>query len=208
MARGSKYVKDLKALIESDPEAADIPDLERELFASGSDRALAVLYSSLVEVLIKRLLNAKMRSELNSDDRDRLFGPQGPVGTFSSRIIVAYAFGLIGPDTRFNLDLIREIRNVFAHSRKPLSFDTKQVREACAHLKIPDIWWGRFNPPIIPPKLYLDHFPPEERESASDLNNPRTRFVSICHELSLRMTQGTHGSQGGDIAFPENNPLP
>lgn len=140
MASVSPYVKDLKGLIASDPEAADIPDLERELFASGSDRALAVLYSSLVEVLIKRLLNAKIRSELNSDDRDRLFGPQGPVGTFSSRIIVAYAFGLIGPDTRFNLDLIREIRNVFAHSRKPLSFDTKQVRAACAHLKIPDIW--------------------------------------------------------------------
>ena len=40
-----------------------------------------------------------MRDDLNSDERSKLFGCDGAVGTFSAKIITAYAAKIIGPIT-------------------------------------------------------------------------------------------------------------
>jgi hypothetical protein len=64
---------------------------------------------------------------LSTDEDTRLFGVDGPMGTFSNRIAVAYAFGVIDADDRKKFDFIREMRNACAHSRMPLSFETREL---------------------------------------------------------------------------------
>jgi hypothetical protein len=53
--------------------------------------------------------------------------------------VVAYAFKLIGSITRADLDLIKFLRNEFAHSRLPFDFKTPEVRAVCDQLKIVEV---------------------------------------------------------------------
>jgi hypothetical protein len=50
---------------------------------------------------------------------------------------MAFVLGLIGPETRKDLDYVREIRNAFAHAKNIISFDTPEVVTVCARLKFP-----------------------------------------------------------------------
>jgi hypothetical protein len=69
-----------------------------------------------------------MMSGLNSDELSRFFHFEGPGGTFSSRIKLAQGLGLVNRATGKHLDMIREMRNVAAHSNAPLTFDTRAIR--------------------------------------------------------------------------------
>jgi hypothetical protein len=50
---------------------------------------------------------------------------------------MAFALAIIGKETYQNLDYIREIRNVFAHSKIHVAFKTKEIKDVCALLKMP-----------------------------------------------------------------------
>ena len=64
------------------------------------------MLSAMVETCLEIFLRNKARPTLNSDDTRLLFDLRGPLGDFSSKIFVAYAFNLFGPETRHDLDLI------------------------------------------------------------------------------------------------------
>jgi DNA-binding MltR family transcriptional regulator len=59
----------------------------------------------------------------------------GPLATFSSRIGVAYLLGLLPSVIRRDPHLIRKIRNDFAHSAEPLSFQFPAIASRCNELK-------------------------------------------------------------------------
>ena len=88
------YIKNLRAITCTDPQLKNLEALERELYASGSDRATAVMFGSFVAVALERPLASVMRSDLNSKERKQLFEYEGAVGSFSSKTIMAYALKL------------------------------------------------------------------------------------------------------------------
>ncbi len=79
------------------------------------------MFGSFVETALESLFRKVLREDLNSDDRGKIFGYDGSIGTFSSKIVVAYGLKLIGTTSRRDLDLIRVLRNEFAHSRMPFN---------------------------------------------------------------------------------------
>src|SRR5437762_1636982 len=93
------YARSLRRVTRANPTVADVEAVERELYR-GSDRASVVMLGSFVEGFLERLLLNAVRDDLNSDDRRHLFEFNGAAGTFSDKIIVAYAFNRIGPLTR------------------------------------------------------------------------------------------------------------
>lgn len=107
-------------------------DLEQE-----SDRAVAIIGGTRAEDALEFALTRKMR-RLSSSDSDGLFVGDSPLATFSAKIKIGYAFKLFNSDTRNELDKIRELRNAFAHSRRRLTFKTKQVIAVCNSLKSPN----------------------------------------------------------------------
>lgn len=66
---------------------------------------------------------------------DDMFSSQSPLSTFSSRIKFAYYSGKIDIEVRRDLDIIRSIRNDFAHHPESMSFDTQSVRDRYNNLK-------------------------------------------------------------------------
>lgn len=65
----------------------------------------------------------------------RVLHPDGPLGTFSSRIDTAFLLGLLAPREHRALHLIRKIRNEFGHVPKPISFDEERVANWCRNLE-------------------------------------------------------------------------
>jgi len=195
------YIKRLQAITRADPDRSHMEQLERELYASESDRATSVLFGSFVETALEKLLSSLMRPNLNSDEKSKLFGFEGLFGTFSSKIIGGYALKVVGPVTYADLNLIKLLRNEFAHSRVPFSFSTPEVKDVCNRLQIPDL------PDSAPPFGYLGR-DIDETKVDGKFTHPRTRFISACHSISYRIFVKRDGPQPGDFAFTKNEPLP
>lgn len=102
-----------------------------EQFRSESDRGAAVLAGSWVENIIGIYLEHKMVDQSASHE---LFSSNGPLATFSQRISIGSAFGLISKNTADTLNYIRKIRNHFAHYPLEASFDERPVSEWAQHL--------------------------------------------------------------------------
>lgn len=69
---------------------------------------------------------------------ERLFEDRSPLNSFSAKIAMAHALGLYGNETRRNLDILREIRNIFAHDVTLLTFESPGIAQACQELRIPE----------------------------------------------------------------------
>jgi len=100
-------------------------------FASETDRAAAVLGAALLDVRLEDVFRAKLAA-----NHDALLGRSGPLATFSSRINLAFALQWIDQDTALDLNVIRDIRNDFAHHLDhELSFATQSISARCYNLR-------------------------------------------------------------------------
>jgi mannitol operon repressor len=101
-----------------------------------TDRGAAVLGAAFLEEYLQRLIKAFLVDHSKSSD---LFdGASPPLGTLSAKIAAAFAMGLVTADERQELDLIRKIRNEFAHELEGLSFEDDLICNLCNKLKFPE----------------------------------------------------------------------
>ncbi len=91
--------------------------------------AAAFLDQALLEYLTNRLVASKGKT------RDSFYNGTGPLATFSARINMAYFLGGISAPTKSDLNIIRKIRNEFAHSVEVNSFNEKTIADKCKSLK-------------------------------------------------------------------------
>jgi hypothetical protein len=115
-------------------------------FKSQSDRIAVIVGAAQLDALLADLLAAFMLDgpKATARDADALLGQDKPLGSFSARIKVAYRLGLIGRQFAETLDLIRKIRNDFAHKVSERSLNKSPHRERVAMLSInmpsPTFW--------------------------------------------------------------------
>lgn len=99
--------------------------LLRYLNDAPNDLTRAILIGSMIEVLLEQLL---MRVVLPGTENDLFNGGNSPLSSFSSRIKMSYALGLISENERKALDQIRSIRNDFAHNEGNYELSVHSVR--------------------------------------------------------------------------------
>src|SRR5437868_2978240 len=99
-----------------------------------SDRGKALLAGVLLDENLEILLRAKMRSE--KELLNGLFEGFGPLATFSAKIKISYALFLIEKETYCDLEIIREIRNHFAHHYRQATFYDDWVGARVKTLKL------------------------------------------------------------------------
>jgi hypothetical protein len=143
--------------MEEPPDLADFMDLLDELKGQ-NDRAVAIILPAQLESVLQEAIAARL-VPLDKREENRIFGYDGPLGSFSAKIKIGFALGIYGPETRAHLDTIRAIRNTFAHSRKPVTFETPAVAAECAKLRTLNRAAGddaceRFSPPEKPRNEY------------------------------------------------------
>lgn len=86
-----------------------------------NDRACALVAASILSQDLLSLIETKL-TKLTEEERNLLFyEAQAPLSSFSARIALSYALGLIPSEERSNLTIIRHIRNTFAHTSRSIS---------------------------------------------------------------------------------------
>ena len=102
-----------------------------DVYHNESDRGAAVLAGSFLENALRLYLRAKIRDQKIADD---LFSGLGPLSSFSQCARIAYAFGFIREQVFRDVELIRQIRNHFAHHPVDTTFATPKVSQLAGQL--------------------------------------------------------------------------
>jgi len=110
----------------------DVAGFLKEFLREESDRAVAILGAVFLDGHLTQLVASFLVDD--STIVDKLL--EGPLGTFASRISAAYCMGLITEHEHHDLQIIRAIRNKFAHELHGLSFSNTWVQDRCAALRL------------------------------------------------------------------------
>jgi len=93
-----------------------------------SDRGCALVAAAYLEDELVELLKRFLIKQPDAASK-ALFDFNGPLGTFSAKIRMAHALGLISTETQKGLDILRKIRNEFAHLHEPVTFQSDAVKQ-------------------------------------------------------------------------------
>jgi hypothetical protein len=99
------------------------------------DLAAVITGTALVEATLENLLKSKFRHR-EHNLIGQLFLNRGPPMDFHSKILVAHAFGVISPPLAEELHSIKSIRNAFAHSKSPLTFEHEIIAREAGTLRM------------------------------------------------------------------------
>lgn len=97
-----------------------------------TDRGLALVGAAVLDEALHCLLLRAFCDYKTAEDRllgEKQKGGDRPLSSFGSKSALAYSLGLISKAALQQLDMIRKIRNTFAHSRDHLTFETSPIRE-------------------------------------------------------------------------------
>lgn len=101
-------------------------------FTKQSDRGSALVAVAWVDDALEASLRAFLRHDRNL--ADMILRPEGPLGSFSSRIKTAYLLGIITASLYSDLEIMRKIRNDFAHVRQAMRFTNQSIKDRCKSL--------------------------------------------------------------------------
>lgn len=113
-------------------EISTFQNLTEELEGE-SDRALAVLAAAYLDFLLGEILILQMKVSEKKARELLLNGESGVISTFSAKIRLAYCLGLISDSQKKDLNIIRGIRNGFAH-KFDMSFSESVIADKCREL--------------------------------------------------------------------------
>ena len=145
-------------------------------YKNETDRACVVLGAASLDHLLTQILSKHLRPCPN--DNDPLFDGNGPLSTFSSRIMLTYRLGLIDEPFARTLHLIRKIRNDYAHDVSSSKLSDGQhanrIRE------------------IVRPFRAEPSFATIERALGTEGRGPRGDLEAVLGSLSLRLEAILH----------------
>jgi hypothetical protein len=112
--------------------AEDLAKFVEEL-KNETDRGLPLVGTALIDEKLRDTIEAFCVTKKSSikllDDFN------SPLGTLSSRLEACFALGLIDEHEYSEINLLRKIRNEFAHSKHGVSFKTEKIASYCSTLK-------------------------------------------------------------------------
>ena len=111
---------------------------------SESDRGGTILASVWIDNLLERKLRA-LFTQGNSDTRRKLFDLNGPFSGFSSKTLAAYSLGWIDSDIFHDINLVRKIRNLFAHELHGIDLESPRLQRLIEKFKIPSRYYHDWN---------------------------------------------------------------
>jgi len=77
------------------------------------ERSCIIVGSTFIEEYLERAIKKVLHG---SQDKDDLLGINKPVGTFYAKILLAWRMGLVDDEFKSGLEIVRNLRNDFAHN--------------------------------------------------------------------------------------------
>jgi hypothetical protein len=140
MPKAPAYLKALKEYARIQIGDAKMTADATDSLSTESDRGALILAATSIEDTLEWTLGMRMKPlETDISARKEIFGVDGILGTYSEKISMAYALGIIDKRGRNDIDLVREIRNACAHARLPITMEIPQVSIAVKAALGPDM---------------------------------------------------------------------
>lgn len=132
------------------------------------ERAAGIVASAFLENYLAWALLSRMRGNLSSAGRKRLFD-DGALADFGSKIDLAHALCILGDTARADMKRIAAIRNRFAHQMEISTFAHPEIAAECSKLIVPKRGEGPHG------------------KTAANLG-PRVQFMDTIHELASALS--------------------
>jgi len=112
-----------------------------EALSKESDRGVVLISASFLEEALEALLRARfsIRHPKSKSSINPLFDTFGPLYSFSAKVKICYATDLIGEWMYRDLEIVRNLRNNFAHSFGAAQFDLPEAVQLTERLKAADL---------------------------------------------------------------------
>jgi DNA-binding MltR family transcriptional regulator len=123
------------------PRSPEEIALRREQYIAAigreSDRGCVLVGGAVLDEGLEQLLRAEMPDDpkIVKDLVNPLFMHPGPLATFWARSRIAFSLGYLSKETFDDLEVIRDIRNSFAHGYGPASLTETGTAAAISRLK-------------------------------------------------------------------------
>jgi hypothetical protein len=147
----------------------------REEIRDATDRTVAIVGAATVEDAVRWALNSFFILQISENQERELFENNGVLSSFHAKILMGFALGLFGKAARDDLTIIKNIRNAFAHSPRPITFETSEVAKECSKLRYIDTIAKNPGRSILRTKPLVD-------------KEPRARFIGTVNVLSSTST--------------------
>ena len=101
------------------------------LFNKESDRGGVLIATSMLDNLLEKIISSYL---VDTPESSKLLeGFNAPIGTLSSRVLCAYALGLLSEKEYRECEQLRKIRNDFAH-HVHASYNDQSIVDRCKNL--------------------------------------------------------------------------
>jgi hypothetical protein len=163
-----------------------LPKVDWELISQASnelegesDRAAAIVGASLLEHLLELILRKAM---INHKEVKTLFrAAYAPFATFQSKIDATFLLGLFPHEKiRDDLHRIREIRNIFAHGHKELSFSDESTKSSIGKFHI----LGLYRKSLKLHEEQVDKFDEQHRKFYEKSKSPRKMWEVAIYSIA------------------------
>ena len=141
-----------------------------------SERGSAIVAASIVESSLK--IAIAINFLLSDKDFEKLLGVNAPLASFDAKILLGFSLGLYGKNTRNDLDVIRKMRNAFAHAMLSLSFQTPEILTLCQQLR----YWDK-HPVSAKEALVLRAIHGQDAPLTRPQLQPKPLYFDTCHLL-------------------------
>lgn len=140
------WIDQLRKFRKKRPTRSDSEHTYHEMIAIKNDRGAALVASAQLEARLRQFIEARVRVH-DAKLVNGLFGGSGPLSSFSSQTNIAYVFGFISDEIRRDMEILREVRNTFAHAGIQVTFETEEIVRACEGFSMKsfhynDLPWG------------------------------------------------------------------
>jgi hypothetical protein len=112
-----------------------------------SERAAVVLGAARLELALENALKRILSHNPGGDDN--LFDIDRPLGTLAAKVALSYRLGLVDSSFEHSLQMLRRIRNDFAHSSGTETLENQPHRDRIREMVIcagKDTIWGTLRP--------------------------------------------------------------
>jgi hypothetical protein len=103
-----------------------------------TDRGAALIAGAVLDEILEMAISARLIN-VGSDRHDALFGRTRPLDSLSAKIELAYALGVFENAFRIQLDIIRDVRNAFAHRIEAIDFEHPDVTKILNRTRLKDM---------------------------------------------------------------------
>ena len=117
MAKDNRTIHDIR---KETPTQDELDAMAERLESTDSPFEVALIGTAMVEHRLDVVLRKALKRQDDKDWRS-LLRPGEALGTLNSKINLGYVLGLYKEDVKKNLEIIRDIRNAFAHAKMLLT---------------------------------------------------------------------------------------